>query len=162
MVGKISADIRVFDDTSVSNYGVHHLEELEEWQKSQPFQEQGGILSVNQVELHPWLARPDIVQWCVQRGVVLEAYSPLVRSQRMDDPLLQPLAKKHSKTPAQVLLRWGLQKGFVILPKSVTPGRIEENRNLYDFELSEEDMASLHTKDYSPSAWDPTKASLND
>lgn len=136
----------------VSNYGVHHLDELEQWQKSQS-QDAAGILSVNQVELHPWLARPDIVQWCEQRGVVLEAYSPLVRNTRMDDPLLQPLAKKHGRTPAQVLLRWSLQKGFVILPKSVTLGRIEENRNLYDFELSKEDMESLQTKDYSPCAW---------
>ncbi|KAK5138938.1 hypothetical protein LTR04_004043, partial [Oleoguttula sp. CCFEE 6159] len=58
----------------------------------------------------------------------------------MDDPLITPLARKHNKTPAQILLRWGLQKGFVILPKSVTRSRIEENANLYDFELSAEDM----------------------
>jgi diketogulonate reductase-like aldo/keto reductase len=119
-------------------------------------QEKAGVLSVNQVELHPWLARPDIVQWCEQRGVILEAYSPLVRSQRMNDPLLAPLAKKHNKTPAQILLRWGLQKGFVILPKSVTHSRIEENKEIYGFELSKEDMESLNTKAYSPSAWDPT------
>lgn len=117
---------------------------------------------MNQVELHPWLARPDIVQWCQERGVVLEAYSPLVRNTRMDSPLLQPLAKKHGKTPAQILLRWGLQKQFVILPKSVTLSRIEENRDLYDFELSQEDMDSLQTKDYAPCAWDPTKAALSD
>lgn len=116
---------------------------------------------MNQVELHPWLARPDIVEWCEKRGVVLEAYSPLVRSQRMDDPLLAPLAKKHNKTPAQILLRWGLQKHFVILPKSVTPKRIEENKDIYDFELDKEDMASLDTKQYSPSAWDPTKSPLS-
>lgn len=79
----------------------------------------------------------------------------------MDDPLLAPLAKKHGKTPAQILLRWGLQKDFVILPKSVTLSRIEENKELYDFELSKEDMQSLHTKEYSPSAWDPTKAPLS-
>lgn len=150
-----------FDITRVSNYGVHHLQELEDWQNSQS-KKDAGILSVNQVELHPWLSRPDIVEWCQKRGVVLEAYSPLVRNTRMDDPLLQPLAKKHGKTPAQILLRWGLQKGFVILPKSVTLSRIEENRDLYDFELSREDMDSLQTKDYSPCAWDPTKAALSD
>lgn len=145
----------------VSNYGVHHLDELEQWQKSQS-KENAGVLSVNQVELHPWLARPDIVQWCEQRGVVLEAYSPLVRGTRGDDPLLQPLAKRYGKATAQILLRWGLQKNFVILPKSVTVSRIEENRNLYDFELSKEDMESLHTNSYSPCAWDPTKAALGD
>ena len=71
----------------------------------------------------------------------------------MDDPLLGPLSKKHNKTPAQILLRWGLQKGFVILPKSVTKSRIEENTNIYDFELDEEDMETLNTKKYQPSAW---------
>ena len=79
----------------------------------------------------------------------------------MDDPLLKALAKKYSKTPAQILLRWGLQKGFVILPKSVTLSRIEENTGIYDFELSKEDMESLKTGQYSPSAWDPTKSPLS-
>jgi diketogulonate reductase-like aldo/keto reductase len=160
----------------VSNYGVHHLDELEQWQKvvlnvltfvktalmtwqSQP-KEKAGILSVNQVELHPWLPRPDIVDWCEKRGVVLEAYSPLVRATRMDDPLLGPLIKKYNKTGSQILLRWGLQKGFVILPKSVTKSRIEKNKELYDFELSKEDMESLKTDKYEPCAWDPTKAPL--
>lgn len=144
----------------VSNYGVHHLDELEKWQKSQS-KDKAGVLSVNQVELHPWLARPDIVDWCQQRGVVLEAYSPLVRSQRFDDPLLGPLSKKHNKTPAQILLRWGLQKNFVILPKSVTKSRIEENTNIYDFELDKEDMQKLNTDKYQPSAWDPTTSPLS-
>lgn len=118
-------------------------------------------LSVNQIELHPWLARPDIVSWCEERKVVLEAYSPLVRNTRADDPLLTPLAKKHNKSAAQILLRWSVQKGFVILPKSVTPSRIEENREIYDFELSKEDMQSLDTKKYEPCAWDPTTAPLS-
>jgi diketogulonate reductase-like aldo/keto reductase len=96
----------------VSNYGVHHLDELEAWIKETDTKEgkgQGGVISINQVELHPWLARPDIVKWCVDRGVLLEAYCPIVRAQRNDDPLLQPLAKKYGKTPAQVLIRWSLQ-----------------------------------------------------
>ncbi|KAK3623825.1 hypothetical protein LTR56_021379 [Elasticomyces elasticus] len=145
----------------VSNYGVHHLEELEEWQKSQP-KSAAGILSVNQIELHPWLARPDIVNWCRQRSIILEAYSPLVRSTRMEDPLLVPIAKKHDKTGAQILLRWGLQKGFVILPKSVTKSRIEENTKLFDFELDEEDMEGLETGKYEPCTWDPTTAQLSE
>jgi len=91
----------------------------------------------------------------------MEAYSPLVRATKNDDPRLMTLAKKHTKTPTQILLRWGLQKGFVILPKSVTPSRIEENRNLYDFKLDDEDMESLNTGTYEPCAWDPTKATLD-
>ena len=91
----------------------------------------------------------------------MEAYSPLVRGQRINDSLLKPLTKKYNKTAAQILLRWGLQKSFVILPKSVTLSRIEENKDIYDFELSKEDMDSLHTREYSPSAWDPTKSPLS-
>lgn len=104
----------------VSNYGVHHLEELEEYIKATDAKEgkgAGGVLSVNQVELHPWLARPDIVSWCSQRGVILQAWGPLVRATKTNDPLLQPLANKYGKSPAQILIRWSLQKGFVPLPK---------------------------------------------
>ncbi|OJD40462.1 alcohol dehydrogenase [Diplodia corticola] len=143
----------------VSNYGVHHLEELEAWIKETEDKRgkgKGGVLSVNQVELHPWLARDDIVQWCRQRGVLMEAYCPLVRATKNDDPLLVSLASKHAKTSAQVLLRWGLQKGFVILPKTVTLSRIEENANIFDFKLDAEDMKSLETGAYAPCAWDPT------
>jgi diketogulonate reductase-like aldo/keto reductase len=112
----------------VSNYGVHHLDELEAYMKERESEGKGkgGVLSVNQVELHPWLARPDIVGWCKERGVLLEvysgsptfyfadakqlqAYSPLVRGDRMNDQRLTSLAKKYSKTPAQILIRWSMQ-----------------------------------------------------
>lgn len=89
----------------VSNYGVHHLNELEEYNKTI-----GGKIDVGQYELHPWLPRDDIVEWLQKRNVVIEAYSPLVQATRMDDPRLQNLAKKHKKTPAQILVRWSLQK----------------------------------------------------
>lgn len=79
----------------------------------------------------------------------------------MDDPLLQPLIKKHNKKASQILLRWALQKNFVILPKSETHSRIEENRLLYDFELSKDDMESLKTSKYEPCAWDPTVEDLS-
>ncbi|GAM85375.1 hypothetical protein ANO11243_033820 [Dothideomycetidae sp. 11243] len=143
----------------VSNYGVHHLEELEKHITEIDSKEgkgKGGILSVNQVELHPWLTRPDIVDWCRKREVVLEAYCPLVRATRMDEPPLKALADKHKRKPSQILLRWGLQKDFVILPKSVTHSRIEENSEIFDFELSKEDMETLSTGVYEPCAWDPT------
>ena len=160
----------------VSNYGVHHLDELETWIKETEGKEgkgKGGVISINQVELHPWLARPDIVAWCKERGVLCEAYCPIVRATRNDDPLLKPLAQRYKKTPSQILLRWSLQmvriwnlgrtartlitlQGFVPLPKSVTKSRIEENAQLYDFELTDEDMKSLDTGKYEPCAWDPT------
>jgi diketogulonate reductase-like aldo/keto reductase len=96
----------------VSNYGVHHLDELEAYIKETDAKEgkgKGGVLSINQVELHPWLARPDIVKWCQDRGVLLEAYCPIVRAQKNEDPLVVPFAKKYGKTVSQVLIRWSLQ-----------------------------------------------------
>ncbi|KAF1364216.1 aldo-keto reductase-like protein [Lizonia empirigonia] len=143
----------------VSNYGVHHLDELEAYIKeteSSQGKAKGGVISINQVELHPWLARKDIVDWCKERGVLCEAYCPIVRATRNEDPLLAPLAKKYRKTSSQVLIRWSLQMGFIPLPKSVTKSRIEENAQVYDFELSEEDMRTLDTGAYEPCAWDPT------
>ncbi|KAL1850030.1 hypothetical protein Plec18167_008269 [Paecilomyces lecythidis] len=136
----------------VSNYGVHHLDELEEYINSGV----GGKIDVGQYELHPWLPRPDIVDWLKKRNVVVEAYSPLTRAQRLDEPVLLELSKKYNKTPGQILLRWSLEKGFVPLPKSVTPSRIEENADIFDFQLTEDDMKALHTTDYSPTTWDPT------
>ncbi|EQL37128.1 hypothetical protein BDFG_01411 [Blastomyces dermatitidis ATCC 26199] len=135
----------------VSNYGVHHLDELEEYNKGI-----GGKIDVGQYELHPWLARPDIVEWLKKRNVVIEAYSPLVQATRMDDPLIKNLAQKHNKSPGQILLRWSLQKGFVPLPKSVHDNRIEENSEIFDFELSAEDMETLNTGEYHHVCWDPT------
>ncbi|KAL9084459.1 MAG: hypothetical protein Q9159_005221 [Coniocarpon cinnabarinum] len=147
----------------VSNYGVKHLDELENWMKKTEAEKgkgKGGVLSVNQVELHPWLARPDLDEWCSKRGVLLEAFSPLARSYRLEEPVLAEMGKKYGKTPAQVLIRWSLQKGSVPLPKSVTHERIIENADVYDFKLSEDDMGKLHTGVYEPSEpnWDPTTA----
>jgi len=115
-----------------------------------------GVISVGQWELHPWLSRSDIVEWCQKRGIILEAYSPLVRGERLNEKLLQPLISKYQKSAAQILLRWSLQKGFVPLPKSVTPKRIEENADVYDFKLTADEMQSLETGKYEPCTWDPT------
>ncbi|KAF5859272.1 hypothetical protein ETB97_003133 [Aspergillus alliaceus] len=139
----------------VSNYGIHHLNELEEYINSGV----GGQISVCQYEIHPWCAREDIVDWLKKRNVVVEAYSPLVQATRMKEPVLQSLVKKHNKTPAQILIRWSLQKGYVPLPKSVTDSRIIENTQVFDFELSEEDMNSLKTGQHAPVCWDPARDS---
>ncbi|KIX07972.1 uncharacterized protein Z518_02626 [Rhinocladiella mackenziei CBS 650.93] len=138
----------------VSNYGVHHLDELEEYIISSSV---GGTIDVGQWEIHPWLPRNDIVQWARKRNVVVEAYCPIVRGERSNEKALKFLSQKHGKTWAQILLRWSLQKGYVPLPKSVTPKRIEENAAIYDFELDDEDMQSLNFPDsYAPCSWDPT------
>lgn len=139
----------------VSNYGIRHLEELENYIKNGG----GGQIAVGQYELHPWCGRIDITEWLKRRGAVVQAYSPLVQATRMNDPTLLGLAKKYNKTAAQVLLRWSLQKGFVPLPKSVTESRIVENGQVFDFELSKEDVDSLTTDVHAPVCWDPANNS---
>jgi diketogulonate reductase-like aldo/keto reductase len=149
----------------VSNYGVHHLNELEahikELESERGGLGRGGVISVGQWELQPWLAHPDIVSWCKERRIIVQAYSPLTRGKRLDDPLLKPIMARTGKTAAQVLMRWSVQMGFVPLPKSVTPKRIEENADIYDFELTQEEMKSLDTGKYERCAWDPTVSPLS-
>ena len=138
----------------VSNYGAHHLDELADYIKTSDV---GGTIDVNQCEVHPWLPRDDIVDWCRKHNVVVEAYCPIIRGERAEEPVLKKLSEKHGKTWAQILLRWSLQKGYVPLPKSVTPKRIEQNADIYDFKLDDEDMEALHfPESYAPCAWDPT------
>ncbi|KAJ5551514.1 Aldo/keto reductase subgroup [Penicillium sp. DV-2018c] len=137
----------------VSNYGIKQLEELEEYIKNGG----GGQITVGQYELHPWCPRDEIVEWLQKRNIIVEAYSPLVQATRMKEPVLQELAKKHGKTEAQVLLRWSLQKGYVPLPKSVTESRILENSQIFDFSLSDEDMARLNFNTHEPVCWDPAR-----
>ena len=135
----------------VSNYTVRHLEELLARAKEPP--------SVNQVELHPFLQQRELVEFCRKSGIVVEAYAPLVKAQRMDHPVLRRLARKHQATPAQVLVRWALQLGYVVLPKSVQPERIRENADVYRFELDGEDLAALEPLDEGyRTSWDPTDA----
>lgn len=104
----------------VSNYGVHHLNELEEYISTSQSEVGGSKIDIGQWELHPWLPHEDIVEWARKRDIVIQAWSPLVRSTRSDEPILKKIGEKHGKTWAQVLLRWSLQQGFVPLPKSVT------------------------------------------
>ncbi|KAB5559571.1 2,5-diketo-D-gluconic acid reductase A [Coniochaeta sp. 2T2.1] len=149
----------------VSNYGVHHLEELEAYiaeLEEERGKGRGGVLSAGQYEIHPWCARGDITAWLKERGVAVEAYSPLVRGERWDEPVLKRLAEKYGKSQAQVLVRWSLQKGFVPLPKSVTPARIRSNTEVFDFELTEEEVKDLETGEYSPVCWDPTIIKLEE
>ncbi|KAK3952253.1 NADP-dependent oxidoreductase domain-containing protein [Pseudoneurospora amorphoporcata] len=150
----------------VSNYGVHHLDELEQHIKELEAERgggpgKGGVISVGQWEIHPWCPRKDIVEWCRKRNVVVEAYSPMVQGKRFGEPALKKLAEKYGKTEAQVLVRWSLQKGYVPLPKSVRAEKIKENAEVYDFELEEEDVKGLETEEYSPVCWDPTTSELD-
>lgn len=149
----------------VSNYGVHHLDELEqhiaELEEERGGKGKGGVVSVGQWEIHPFCRRQDIIDWCAKRGVIVQAYCPLVQGERWGEPGVKKLAAKYGKSEAQVLIRWSLDKGLVPLPKSVTPARIVENADVFDFELSEEEVAGLETGEYSPCTWDPTVSPLD-
>lgn len=112
----------------MSNYGVHHLDELEahikELETERGGKGKGGVLSVGQWEIHPWCAREDIAAWCAKRGVAVEAYSPLVRGERWGEPVLKKLAGKYGVSEAQVLVRWSLQKGYIPLPSKYLDLRV--------------------------------------
>ena len=119
----------------VSNFMIHHLEALLETADIKPH--------VNQVLLAPGCPQEDLVSFCRQHEILLEAYSPLGTGSIFDNPVVQNLAAKYGKSIAQVALRWSLQKGFLPLPKSVTPNNIEANLQIFDFELSADDVDKL-------------------
>jgi len=119
----------------VSNYAIHHLEELSAHSQLPP--------AVNQVEFHPFVYDPELVEYCGARGIRLEAYSPLTRNRRLADPTVAAIARERHRSPAQVLIRWGLQHGVVEIPKSVHRERIHENAQVFDFELSNAEMERL-------------------
>ncbi len=133
----------------VSNFMVPHLQELQSAAKVLP--------AVNQIELTPFLQRRETVALCRKLGIRLEAYSPLTRGQRLTHPTVTAIAAELRKSPAQVLLRWGLQHDFIILPKSVTPERIAENAALFDFELPAAAMQRLDgLEEGLVTGWDPS------
>lgn len=135
----------------VSNFMEHHLDEL--------FSRTSIVPHVNQIEVHPFHQQRGVRELCAARGIVVEAYSPLAKASRLSDPVVLQVARSVGRTPAQVLLRWGLQRSMVVLPKSVRPGRIEENIALYDFSLDDDALAKLDALDEGASTgWDPRRA----
>jgi len=122
----------------VSNYNVKHLEEITEAGLELP--------SVNQVELHPFCQQKPIVEYCRAHGIIVQAYTPLVRGE-FENTVLQELSKKYGKAPAQILIRWSLQHGFVPLPKSQNPDRVRSNIDVFGFEISKEDIDKLDELD---------------
>jgi 2,5-diketo-D-gluconate reductase A len=119
----------------VSNFRVEDLERLKAEAEKLP--------TVNQIELHPSLQQADLRAWHADHDIVTEAWSPLAQGALLDDDTIATIAAHHEKTPAQAILRWHLQIGNVVIPKSVTPERILENIDVFDFELSEDDMAAI-------------------
>lgn len=134
----------------VSNYMINHLEEL--------FSYANVIPVINQVEFSPYNYQKDLLDVCTKNKIILEAYSPLTRMKKLDDPKVLPIAKKHNKTAAQVLIRWAIEHDLVVIPKSANKDRIIENANVFDFELDADDMKILNNLDEGfRCSWDPTK-----
>jgi len=133
----------------VSNYMVPHLEELLASAEVVP--------AVNQIELSPFLYPRDVVEFCERHKIAVEAYSPLTKGHRLRDPRLGGIAQKYRKSVPQVLIRWGLQHGFIEIPKSAKPEHIKENADVFDFEIRAEDMRTLDSLGEGlHMAWDPT------
>ncbi|KAH3672528.1 hypothetical protein WICMUC_004213 [Wickerhamomyces mucosus] len=128
----------------VSNWGIKHLDELFD---SDVYKAKNIPVSVNQVELHPFLVRSQLTDYLAEKGIIAEAYSPLTHALRLDDETVVAIAKKYNKSPAQILIRWGLQRGFVSLPKTVTHSRLVENYEVFDFEIGKEDQEKLTSLD---------------
>ncbi len=119
----------------VSNFQVAHLERLAA--------ETGEAPSVNQIEAHPYLTNDDVRRYCAEHDIAVEAWSPIAQGAVLDDPTLTGIADRLGRTAAQVTLRWHLQRGDIVFPKSTTPSRVEENFALFDFELTADDMAAI-------------------
>lgn len=119
----------------VSNFQVSHLRRLERETEIAP--------AVNQVELHPFFTNDEVRDYCVERQIAIEAWSPIAQGAVLDDPTLVSIGKRLGKSSAQVTLRWQIQLGNIIFPKSTTPERVQQNFDIFDFELTDEDMAMI-------------------
>ncbi len=134
----------------VSNFMIPHLQELLAHSDSVPV--------VNQVEFHPFLYQRELLEFCQKQRIQLEAYSPLAQGRKFDHPVLLELSRQHQKSPAQIMIRWALDKNLMVIPKSVTPARISENFAVFDFHLSPADLEKLDQLNCGfRTCWDPTQ-----
>jgi diketogulonate reductase-like aldo/keto reductase len=133
----------------VSNYTIRHLEEMQNYAKIKPV--------INQVELHLFLQQPELIKYCQENDIAIEAYSPLAHSKDTSNSVINEVAKKHGKSYAQIMLRWLIEQGLIVLPKSVTPSRVQENIDIFDFKLDQEDMTTLAKLDRNfRTCWNPS------
>lgn len=119
----------------VSNYTITHLEEMKKYAKVPP--------AVNQVEFHPFLYQKELLKYCKENNILLEAHSPLADLKGFQNETVNEIAKKYAKSPAQIFIRWSMQHGAIPIPKSVHKERIKENIEVFDFEIEEKDMQAL-------------------
>lgn len=133
----------------VSNYTIRHIEEL--------LARSPIVPAVNQVEFSPYLYQKELKDYCESKGIAIEAYTPLTRGKKFKDPKLVSLAEKYSKSPAQMLIKWELQIGNIVIPKSKNTERIHENADIFDFEISPEDLNKMSEfNENFRVAWDPS------
>ena len=123
----------------VSNFTIPHLERI--------IDATGVVPAVNQIELHPRFQQKELAAYHSEHGIATESWSPLGQGTLLEDTALKALAQKHGKTPAQVVIRWHLDRGYIVIPKSVTPSRIRENFNVFDFSLDSDDLAKIAALD---------------
>ncbi len=134
----------------VSNYMIRHLEEMKQYAEIIP--------AVNQVEFSPFLYQKDLLDYCRSNKIEVEAYSPLARMKKKNNPVVNSIAKKYNKTHAQILIRWCLEHKLIVIPKSSDKKRIRENADVFDFELSKEDMRQLDSLNENfRVSWDPSE-----
>jgi 2,5-diketo-D-gluconate reductase A len=119
----------------VSNFQPHHLRRLHGESEITP--------AVDQIEVNPYLTQDEVRRFCADYQIAIEAWSPLARGRALGDPTIQAIARKYDKTTAQVILRWHIERGDIVFPKSVTPARIEENIDIFDFELTGEEVEAI-------------------
>lgn len=128
-------DEKLVRSIGVSNHQIHHLEKIFATANTKPM--------VNQIELHPQLTQEPLRQFCEEHNIAITSWSPLARGRLLEDPVLAKIAEAHRKSIAQVVIRWHLQSDLIVIPKSVTPSRIVENADVYNFSLSEEEMKMI-------------------
>jgi len=135
----------------VSNFQTHHLHEIEGV---------GPVPATNEIELHPYFQQRELKKYCEDKGIIIEAWAPLggVDHLCIDEPIIQNIAEKHGKTGAQVAIRWHLQTGNIVIPKSVRRERIIENSQVFDFSLDDKDMSAIAAMDENKRLyWDPMR-----
>ena len=123
----------------VSNYTIKHLEGMKSYARVMPH--------VNQVELHVFLQQPELLKYCRDNGIIVEAYSPLAHAKANDNLVIAGIAEQHEKSYAQIMLRWCIEQGLVVIPKSVTPSRIKENAEIFNFDLTADELEKLSKQD---------------
>ncbi|KAK6462401.1 NADP-dependent oxidoreductase domain-containing protein [Scheffersomyces coipomensis] len=151
---QIAKDKGWVKNIGVSNYGKHHIEELLTWSKLK------YKPCVNQIEISPWCMRTELATWCLDQNIKVEAYAPLTHGYKLhEDPTLQSLSVKYGKSPAQLLIKWSLKKGYIPLPKTKTISRLSENLDINSFDIEDDDIVKIdHPDAYEPTDWECTDA----